>query len=279
MLHENPFEIPFRHIDRVPIANQAYGRWVSIFFAIPLLGIGLFLASLSDNPDKSLRRVIIIPFLLLSVAFLYQGLFYTTRPSTPLVYDAPRVWRQRLQKLYVFITFSAVISVLGGLHISNNPDAPANDLLKWALVTLLFTFFYSYCYYYYTKRLRAAGSAGKSRLTVPEGLPVKRGQSVAVILHCAGLPTITSDFTATLRNLREYWIYKSDDDETTGRRTEVISEQQQSVTVTAEETSFSVWIDPAGRVTDYDYQAPTFWELEVRDKASGYYARFFLEVV
>jgi len=280
MLPENPFKIPLRHIDRLPLSQQAYGRWFSLFFAALFLGVAFILVSIVDNPDNPLRWLVVFPFLLLSFAFLYQGLFCTTRPSTPLIYDAPRVWQKRLQQLYTLIALSVVIFVFGVLHIANNPDAPANDLFKWGMITAVFTLFYVYCYYYYTKRLRAAGLSGKSWLTVSGGLPVTKGQSVAVVLHCAGLPAMTSDFTATLRNLREYWVYKSDVDDaaTAGQRTEVITEQKQSVPVTSEETSFSIRIDPSGRITDYDYTTPTFWELEVRDKKSGYYARFFLEV-
>lgn len=164
----------------------------------------------------------------------------------------------------------------------NDWDNPDTNVPAGVMVCLLFAALIWYCYYYYTRKLREAGPFGRSEITLASGLPARLGQTLIVTLHCPGLPGNTDAFTATLWNIREYWEIreKGNRKEKDARhRTEYLTEHVREITVDGPAVTFNVPIDPAGRVTDYALTEPVYWELEVKDEASGYYARFFLEVV
>lgn len=162
-----------------------------------------------------------------------------------------------------------------------DPETTTKDVGSMIIVQIIVAILFSTVWYYFRKKLREAGPFGRSEISLSADLPVRLGQTVEVSLHCAGLPANTDRFIATLRNIREHYVSKKKRKGKSSPRLNTIfnTEVSQLINVTGSTNDFTVWIDPKGEVTDYDIHEPVYWELEVRDKASGYYARFFLEVV
>ena len=285
MIKNTPFNLLTNASDRIPLSPNPERRWVIWVLTVIFLGFffGYLNYALQPNQADNPGRWLIVGFLgLVSTAILYTALFRTSRPSTPLVYDAPRVWRRRRRHLRLGAAVPLTGFCLVIVSIISEQGFAAKDLPLMFTILVLSGLFYWYFDRYFTRQLRKTGPFGLSRIDVAGGLPARLGDTVAVTLHCVNLPGTTERITATLRNVREYWKPRKDKLGKKRRpvhKTEFITEHRQRLPVTGAAVNFNVTIAPAGRLTEYTLTEPIYWELEVRDDATGYYARFFLEVV
>lgn len=284
MSSNNPFPLPFQNADRLRLSPRPERRWVAwvllTVFLLFFFGY-LYIAQQPDQATEPFRWVPAVILGLFCLGLLYAALFETTRPNSPLSYSAAKVWRRRLNSMYLslFINVPILIAIL--VFTLNDEKLTGMQKSLVLIMALFFILLYSYWVNYLRKKLREAGPFGHSEISIPGGLPASLGQSVNVSLYCEGLPGNAEQFTATLRNVHEYWIDKKKrkSDKANRHKTDFLSEQRQQIAVTGSTAEFTVWIDPTGKPTDYHLNEPVYWELEVRDKTSGYYARFFLDVV
>jgi len=240
-----------------------------------------YIAQHPEQSDKPIRWIPALVLGLICLNIFYTTLFGNTRPTTPLVYSAVQIWKRRLTYLYFIFGYCIIIIGFVQVLFLNDPKTTLKDIGSMVVVNIIVVLLFATVWYYYRKKLREAGPFGRSELFVPAGLPARPGQKLNVSLHCLGLPVNTDRFTATLRNIREHYVSKRKrkGKSTPRLKTIFITEESQQIHVAGPTTDFIVWINPKGAITTYELHEPVYWELEVRDTASGYYARFFLDVV